>query len=198
MSIELTSEPAVEPITLAEAKTHLRYDSTDQDTYITGLITVARRTIERWEWRAHLTQTWVMRLDKFPKNAPIYLPRPPLQSVTSIQYVDADGATQTFDAGDYDVDTKAQPGRIKPAYGEVWPTTRPGIVNAVTVTYVAGYGDAASDVPEETKHAIKLMLTHAWRNPELVVSGTIVSKIPDLAGPLLRNCHDQRLLEFVR
>lgn len=200
MALELSSGPAVEPVSLAEAKVHLRYDSSDQDDYLTTLIQVARETIERWEWRAHITQTWLLKLDGFPSGgtSPIYLPRPPVQSITSIAYVDADGDSQTWAAANYQVDTAREPGRVLPVYGKVWPTTQPQTTPAVTVTYVAGYGDAASDVPEQTKHAIKLMLAHVWRNPELVVMGTIVTAIPMAVDALLRRCHDARVLEFCK
>jgi len=194
VSIELTTAPSVEPVDADELKTHLRYDSSDLDDYLATLATAARKAIELWEWRAHVTQTWTMRLDAFPSdNGPIYVPRPPLQSVTSIQYVDADGETQTCSADDYDVDGKAEPGRVQPGYGKVWPTTR-AEQNAVTMVYVAGYGDAAADVPAETKHAIKLFGELLFRSPGISVAGA-QRESPALAA-LLKPCRDERVLEF--
>jgi len=199
MSIVLKTPPALEPITLAEAKAHLRVDASDEDNYIAALIQAARATIEAWEWRSHITQTWELRLDAFPSGSwPIYVPRPPLQSVTSpIAYIDANGVAQSLLAAKYDVDSKSEPGRIKPIYGEVWPTTRPGILNAVTVTYVAGYGAAAASVPARTKHAIKLLVGLWYEQREPIVTGTISTRIPDTIEALLLPVHSWRVLEGV-
>lgn len=157
MGLRLTTPPAVEPITLTEAKTHLRVSGTDDDDRITALIAAAREEAETITGRAFITQTWRLTLDRFPLAGPIVLPRPPLQSITSLAYVDSDGASQTWDAANYRVSANNEPGRIEPAYNEVWPTTRL-VSEAATVTYAAGYGDAASDVPGGIKNAILLLV----------------------------------------
>jgi len=197
VSIVLKTPPALEPISLAEAKAHLRVDLADDDSYLSALIQAARATIEAWEWRSHITQIWELRLDAFPTgSAPIYCPRPPLQSVTSpIEYIDADGLTQSLLAPSYQVDAKSEPGRIKPAYGLVWPSTRPTIVNAVTVTYIAGYGATAASVPARTRHAIKLLLGLWYEQRVPVVTGTISTVIPDTIEALLMPVHSPRVLE---
>lgn len=195
MSIRITSQPSIEPVSRDEAKTHVRYEDSDCDDEIELLVQAARQQIEQWEWRSHITQTIELTLDLFPSDV-IYVPRPPLQSVTQIQYVDSDGETQTLDAADYQVDTASEPGRIKPAYGEAWPSTRDQLA-AVTVTYKAGYGDDAADVPERTKHAIKLLLGHLWRNREAVGAGRL-TEVPLTIGALLSPCHDERVLEFLK
>jgi uncharacterized phiE125 gp8 family phage protein len=200
MSLMLKTAPALEPITLVEAKRHLRVDLDflDDDQYISALISAARATVEAWEWRSHVNQVWELRLDAFPASAqPIYCPRPPLQSVGSIQYVDADGVTQTLSVDDYVVDPKSEPGRIMPAYGEVWPTTRPTTMNAVTITYTAGYGPDAQNVPVRTKHAIKLLLGLWYENREPVVTGTIATRIPETIEALLLPVHSVNVLQAV-
>lgn len=100
-----------------------------------------------------LTGSW------WPERAALFIPRPPLQSVVSIQYVDQTGATQTLPATNYSVDTARMPGRVVPAYGMFWPFTLPSI-NSVTVQYQAGYG-TPEQVPETIKLAIK-MAVHQW------------------------------------
>lgn len=104
-----------------------------------------------------VTQTWDLHLDNFP-GWEMHIPNPPLQSVSSITYVDTDGTTQTLAADQYLVDTKSQPGRITPAFGLTWPTTR-AQTNAVTVRFVAGHGAAAA-VPENIKSWMKLRIDH--------------------------------------
>lgn len=155
--------PAEEPITLAEAKTHMRVetDYTDENSLIEdALIPAARQYCETVTGRQFITATWVMKMDEFPRV--IWLPRPPALTVTSITYVDTAGDSQTVTAANYTLDTYATKARITEAYGEVWPSTQ-SIANAVTVTYTAGYG-AASTVPESLKAAIKMVVADMYEH----------------------------------
>ena len=164
-SYKVTSDPSVEPITTAEAKTHLRIDSSDEDTLIGNYITAARKLCENLARRSFITQTITMKLDGF-SGGEILLPRSPAQSVTSIQYIDTDGATQTWSSSLYDVDVNSNPARVTPIYDEDFPDTR-AEANAVTVTFVAGFGDATTDVPEEIRLLIRLMVGHWFENREM-------------------------------
>jgi uncharacterized phiE125 gp8 family phage protein len=180
-----TVEPAVELVSTAEAKAHLRVDHSEDDTYIGSLITAAREHIEETTARALVTQTWTWKLDRFPGDGVILLPRPPLQSVTSITYIDGDGAEQTLAASLYDVHTDELPGRISRAFDATWPITRRQ-PNAVTGTYVAGYGDLGSDTPEAIRHAALLIIGDLYRNREERITGTIVARlraVDQLLGP---------------
>lgn len=152
-----TTGPAVEPVTLAEAKVRCRIDTTDEDSTHTDMIVAAREYCEGVVGRQFINATWKEYFDRFPSDE-IRLSKPPLSSVTSITYVDADGDTQTWTASLYQTDAISEPARIKPAYGESWPTTRDDTYNAITVTFVAGYGAAASDVPPNFKQAIFLLV----------------------------------------
>lgn len=110
-------------------------------------------------------------LDRFPPWE-ISVPKPTLQSVTSITYVDTDGATQTLPPSAYLVDSKSEPGRITPAYGLVWPTTR-WQTGAVTIRFVAGYADSAS-VPACIKQWMLVRLGTLWLNrAEIVVDARV-------------------------
>jgi len=166
--------PTSEPVTLAEARLHLKIDDdiTEDDTLIQLLISAARRHVEVFTRRALMTQTWDLFLDDFPGTSlsinprsilssdMIKTPKAPLQSVTTITYVDTDGATQTLVEGtDFTIDTNSEPGRIVPFFGLFWPTTR-SVLNAVKVRFIAGYGDA-TDVPEDLKAAI-LVIVAGW------------------------------------
>lgn len=117
--------------------------------------------------RAIITQTWQMTLSRFPigKGA-ITLPLPPLQSVTSIVYIDDDGDELTLDGGLYQVANKGKyPSHVVPAYGQTWPSTR-DMPDAVTVTFVAGYGDGAEDVPGAIRNAGLLMIGDLYEHRE--------------------------------
>jgi uncharacterized phiE125 gp8 family phage protein len=164
MAVNQTSAPAVEPLSTAEAKDHLKITHSDDDTIIDSYVTAARLWCEAFIQRQLITATWELVLDAFWADA-IPLPFPPLASVTSVQYIDTDGDSQTFSSDDYVVDTKSAPGRIYLAYNESWPTTRQ-VREAVTITYVAGYGASGSDVPEEIRTAIRLLTAHYYEHRE--------------------------------
>lgn len=188
--LTLVTPPAEEPFDLAAAKLHLREDDTGQDSIVSALITAARSYCESFLNRALITQTWDLTLDCFPytyrpgvdSNA-IMVPRAPLQSVTSITYLDTNGTSQTLASTEYIVDPKQEPGRIVPAHGKSWPSAQDR-VNAVVVRFVAGYGAAAA-VPEKIKAAMKLLIGHWYENREGVVTGTITTEIPMAVESLL-------------
>lgn len=181
-SVIRSVDPASEPVSVSEFKTHARIDHSDEDTLITAYLVAARQWSETWLRRSLITQTWVARYDGFP--ARIVLPYAPLQSVTSIQYVDASGNTQTASTALYVVDTYRHPGEVYLAYDQTWPTTRDE-QNAVTITYVAGYGDDPDDVPEAIRHAIKLIAGHLYEMREPVVAGQTVAEVPESFKSLL-------------
>lgn len=182
MPRELITAPTVLPVTLTDAKTHLRVVDTDDDAYIDGLIVAATERAESFTERPFITQTWAAHLDRFPGYV-VRLPLPPLQSITSITYHDTADAEQTLVASDYYVDNKSNPARVIPV--DSWPATyaRP---NAVTITMVVGYGVAPVDVPQTIRQAILLMIGDMFENREESVIGTTVSALPITAEHLLR------------
>ena len=154
------TDATVEPLTLDQAKRHLREDLEDagNDEDIAGLITSARMAAEDRLQRALIQSTWMTTMDAFPAGA-VELQKGRALSVTSVQYIDEDGALQTF--SDWQADLNSEPARITPTYGLSWPATRcePG---AVRVTYKAGYGTAAADVPAPIVSWIKLAMTDLY------------------------------------
>lgn len=186
MSLTIVTPPAEEPVTLTEAKNHLRVDLTDDDSLISALIVAAREHAEAITRRAFITQTLKLSMDAFPvNNGPIYVPMPPLQSVNSLKYFNTGGVEQTLTEGtDYLVDNESEPGRITPAPDTGWPATqnRP---NAVSVEFVAGFGDA-SKVPQGIKQAILLMVGHWYENREAVtMQGNNAGELPMAVDSLL-------------
>ena len=137
-----------------------------EDDYITDLITSARRVVERHSRRSLITQTWEVAMNSFPYCDVIKLPYPPLQSVTSVTYYDTDGTGATFTSDDYYVDTYAEPGTISLGYSKQWPTTTLRPTNGVIIEYVTGFGDAATDVPDEYKQAIKILGAELYEHRE--------------------------------
>ncbi len=181
--LEQTVAPTTEPLCLADAKAHMRVEIDDDDEMIVGLIKTARAYIENATWRQLISATWKWYLPGFPRV--FFVPKPPLQSAgTSITYVDSAGATQTLAASVYDVNAKSSPGRIVEAYAQGWPSTRDD-ENAVIVTFVAGYGNSASDVPDPLVKAMKLMVSQLYENREPVTLNATPSIVPYAMGSML-------------
>lgn len=146
--------------------------NTTADPEFTSKIKSARLEAETLTGRAFVTQTLRYTANRFPCKNVIYLPRPNLIAVSSIQYVDTNGDTQTWDSSNYGVSTGSLPGFVYLSYGKSWPSTRCQ-PDAVTITYTAGYGPARSDVPEDIKSLVKLILGDAWNIREAAITGTI-------------------------
>lgn len=160
---KIKTNPAVEPVTYADTKTHLRLLNDEEQSYVTDLIKLARVTVEKMANRALITQHWYMYLDEFPSRDDFKLPWSPVQSITSITYLDTLGATQTLSTDVYTLDDTQFVSKVALKYNQEWPTTYDQI-NAITIEYVAGYGDTADSVPVNFIHAIKLLVTHYYEN----------------------------------
>lgn len=182
MALFLVTAPSVEPVTLIETKLHLRVDHDADDALINTLILTARQTVESLTHRALITQTWDDKRDEFPCDESWWLLKPPVSSVTSVTYTATDGTSTTWSTSLYTTDLPSGPqarlGRIVPAYGQYYPTTR-SVVNAATVRYVCGYGTTADTVPAPLIAAMK-MLIGTWYDPARasVNVGNIVTVIP--------------------
>nr|BDD44894.1 hypothetical protein 1 [bacterium] len=172
MNIKLVQAPTTEPVSLADMKLYLRVDLNDEDALITSLIKTAREHVETFTRRAIPSQQWALYLDKFPAKE-IVIPKPPLFSVQSITYKDKDGVKATFPTTDYIVDGESDPGKIVPAYGKTFPSIEFYPVNAVKVSFTAGY----STIPEVYVIAIKMLVAHFYEKRQLV-SETSMTEIP--------------------
>ena len=188
MTLTLVTAPTEEPITLDEAKAHLRVDATDEDDVIGSLVKAARQHVENFTHRRLITQTWDYKLDGFP-SGDIELPLAPLLTSTApvVTYTDTAGASQTWASTNYTVDAPSGPwarrGRLFLNYGLLYPPTR-SIDHAVSIRFLCGYGGPAS-VPEPIKLAMKLLLGHWYANREAVNVGNITSEYPQAVDALL-------------
>ncbi len=159
MTYKVVTAVATEPVTLAEARLHIKSDSdTTEDSLIAIWISTARELAEHYTGRALAVQTLEMALDKFPCNKRdefqvIKLDRPPVATITSVKYTDMDGAEQTVSSGDYALSLYGDARELAPAYGDYWPTPQ-CIPNAVRIRYVTGYATA----PAAVKQALLLMV----------------------------------------
>lgn len=188
MSISLTSggQNYTSIVTRTQAKTHLRVDGTDDDTLIDALINAAGERAEVVTGKQFWTAVRVLRMDTWhdpdyrrDRSPDIYIPLPPLQSISSVVYTDNDGVTQTWSTSDYVVDIYHEPGRVRPAYNVSLPTIRDGIHNAIAITYSCGYGTNATNVPASIGQGMLLQIGAHYKFREDVISGVSISKLPD-------------------
>lgn len=175
MRVKLVTDPAVEPVTLAEAKYQIRVDVTDEDYYISGLITAVRKDVEAYLNRALITQTFDFYMNAWPSKSYIKIPMPPLQSVTSITYTDKDGISAVFASSNYIVDTASEPGQIFLKYDKSWPAVDLQVINGLVIRFVAGYGLAAN-VPENIKQAMLLYIGTFFENREDAIVGNVTQQ----------------------
>ena len=166
MSLTLVTAPTAEPLTLAEAKAHLRITDNNEDGFIADCIKAGREYAETVTKRALMTQTWDWTFDDFPLDrTKLEVPKPPLSSVTSIKYYDTNGTQQTWSSTNYLTDTPTHGlGIIGLAYNAVWPCVQPRAF-ACTIRFVCGYSSAAN-VPYRVKRAIAMLTAHQWANRE--------------------------------
>ena len=171
-SLRRLVQPAIEPVSLTEAKIHVRVDTEVEDLYIQGLISAARAYCEDILDTTFITTTWEAKYNAFPLWE-INLPRPPMQpSTVTVLYRDQEGVTNTITSenGAFQVDSAVVPGRIFPPYSGVWPAVR-GDENSVTVRWKAGHGDGKDSVSPVIRHAILLLVGHWYLNREAVGEG---------------------------
>lgn len=186
ISLQRGTITGTEPITLEQAKLHLRVDFSDDDALILALITAARERAELVTGRALVKGSWIYSLDSFPYGyfcntmpAParvtpdkwlaawaawqsIELPRSPIVSVDSVRYIpSADGQLATLDPSVYVTDTATEPGRIYPVLNSYWPLTQ-AVPRAVQITFTAGY----DQIPEPIRMAMLLMIGHWYAQRE--------------------------------
>jgi len=200
-SLELSTAPATLPVDLNLAKTQLKVDDevTADDALIMGLVGASVDACERFTGRQLISATYTLFLDAWPSgrgtegawwdgvregaeppraaNA-VELPRPPLQSVTSITtYDDADSGT-LWAPGNYLVDTpSAAPGRVVKRVGASWPIpTR--AAKGIEIVFKAGYGDDPGDVPEALRQGLVMLAAHLYENRQPVADGVAVAKVP--------------------
>ena len=165
MNIKIITDVSTEPVTLTQAKAHLRIETSDDDTYITTLITIAREYCENITKRALATQTLELILDDFPSCDYIKLPMSPVQSVTSIKYTDSDEDETTWSSDDYVANLDVLPEIITPAYSKVFPTFTPLPTGAVRIRYVAGHKSDGVALPKAIYHAMLLIISHLYEKP---------------------------------
>lgn len=191
MALRLIEAPVAWPVTLAEIKAHCRISGSAEDALLGALLAAATEQAGAMTRRQLVTATWALALDRFPSGmnraAAIEIPLPPLQSIDSITYVDADGVGRTMLSGAYVVDLDSEPGLVFPAHDTEWPDTLEGKPNAVTLTFTAGWemdastSPAAWTGPDSIKTWIKTRVATLYEHREAleqVASANLMGELP--------------------
>jgi len=159
--VKRLTEPASEPVSLAELKLSQRVDGTEEDALLTALIVAARQHCEARIRRSVVATNWRLTLSAFPAHGgAINLPMPPTASVSTVKYRDDAGALITMPEADYIVIDLGDMTLIEPASG-YWPTTKAS-AGAVLIEYVSGYAVC----PESIRRWIILAAGDMYANRE--------------------------------
>ncbi len=156
MTLIRTVDPVAEPVTLAEAKAHLRIDHGDDDDLLAGLVRAARQEVERSTGMALLAQSWRLVLDDWPQNGCVLVRIHPLREVQSITAFGSEGEGSVIDPDTYQVDAVSRPARIH----FTAPVAPLRAMNGLEIDFTAGFGEAGTDVPDPLKRAILLLVAH--------------------------------------
>lgn len=175
--------PAAEPISLLEARQHLKIDDTNvaDDALIAALIVAARQRAEHETGRRLITQVWDLVLDGFPPASQAIELSSSLiqaQSIVQINYLDAGGVVRAVPLDAFALDAFTLPGYVIPRDGHAWPADAAGTVNSVRVRVACGYGALPNDVPMAIRQWILLQLGAMYEHREAFVTGKSVAELP--------------------
>jgi uncharacterized phiE125 gp8 family phage protein len=191
LALILKSPPAAEPVTLEEAKAHMRIDHAHEDVLISSLILTSRLHVETGLSLALITQSWTVQMDRWPKGDAVELPLAPLQAVTDVRVTHSDGSAGSIAATGYLVDLASRPARL------VWngmTPPRPGVrANGIEIDITAGFGAGGESVPAPLRHAILLLTAHWYEHRDPIEIGSSAAHIPDAVSDLIQPFRRMRL-----
>ena len=205
MSLVMTSGPALEPVSLPEAKAHLRVDGTAEDALIQSLIVTSRLHVEAALGLALVTQSWSWLIDRWPRLTArgagagpaqaaalrVALPLRPVQAIAHVKLWHDDGSSTLVDPARFYLDGQAQPARLVWLGGALPGPGRPA--NGIDIAFTAGFGAAAADVPATIRHALLLLVAHWYEHREPVEIGSGINAVPPMASELLAPYRRRRL-----
>lgn len=175
MTYALITPPVAEPLTLADVKSHLRLDGSDEDSLLASLIRTARDHLERVSELALITQTFRLYLDLWPEEGIVAIDRGPVQALTEIRVFNADGVEQIVNLDFHVLDGGSRPARLhlrnRPMPGEP--------LNGIEIDFVAGFGDAGINVPDTLKRAMLIHIAQMFEFRGAVSAADQPAVIPD-------------------
>jgi uncharacterized phiE125 gp8 family phage protein len=179
----LLSGPAVEPVTLAQAKQFIRVEHDDDDDVITALIAGSRIHVETQTRRALITQSWRLVRDVWPELGCVPVLPVPLRTLDAARVYKTDGTTLPIDLAAFIVDKAAAPARLSFTRGALALPGRP--VAGIEIDVTCGYGDAPETIPQALRQAIRLLVAHWYENRGLVAIGREIAVLPETVAALI-------------
>ncbi len=179
-AVDIAATTAI--LTTAEAKTHLKVDTSADDTYIDNLISAATESAQIFTNRYFINTTITQHGDTWSDIATLFKSK--VNSITHIKYYDSDNSEQTLATSVWISDINQQPARIGLKPNQSFPSLADRI-NAVNCKYVVGYGSAASDVPEGIREAVLLTIGNLYENRQEVITGRTATELSKSAQYLL-------------
>jgi uncharacterized phiE125 gp8 family phage protein len=191
MSLTLTVAPPLEPVSLTEAKAHLRVDASAEDQFVTSLITTSRLQVEAILGLALIQQSWLWRFDAWPAPGVVF-PLRPITSIASVRTQNSDLSYTTVPPSNYILDGQGLPPRLVPVNAGF---ANPGAAAlGIEITFTAGFGPAAGDVPAPLRQAILLLIAHWFETREpILADGTAMPRFPDAVTGLIEPYRMRRL-----
>ncbi len=192
-ALKVTTPPTVDPVTVAQAKAQLKILHSNEDQYLLGLIKVACEWAQDYTRLAFLTQTLTAQYPSWPSpmtpncakvDSTFLLPHPPLQLVNWVKYYDTTDTLITYDPTKYVVDIIQSPGTVRvknTSYNTPSvPCLSTNFVNPVSISYKAGFGDAAASLPARIQQAVLIMVAHLYsrRTPVIIDMRLVMVEVP--------------------
>jgi uncharacterized phiE125 gp8 family phage protein len=191
MSLVMTVPPAVEPVTVADAKSHMRIDGSDEDVLIASLLLTSRLHIEVALSLALITQSWTLTLDRWPSGREVELPLAPLRSIDEVRVKNAEGISNVATPEGYLVDLASRPARL------VWNNSVPPApkvrANGIEIDMTVGFGATGDSVPAPLKHAILMLTAHWYEHRDPGEIGSEGARIPDAISSVIKPFRTIRL-----
>ena len=187
MALVPISGPAAEPVSLAEAKAHLRVSGTSEDLLIASLITAARVHLELALSCAFITQTWSWFLDDWPGRKRLELPLGPARSISAVRVLTAGDVITTMPAQSYLLTGRARPPRLTLKERSHWSNGAPQPAygaDGIEIEFIAGFGDAPADVPAPLRLALLLLIAHWFEQRAPIEVGRGSTELPPMIAEL--------------
>lgn len=180
MTMFLVTPPALEPVTIAEARAFLRLSTDSEDEILGRLIATARELVEAETGLALINQTWRLRVDRWPRSARLAIYKYPVKSVVSVVAYRPDGTAISFAPEEFVLHHERRPHRV---YMTQYPDA--ASFTGLEVDFVAGFGDTGVDVPDAMKQAILALTAHLYESRAGIDGQGFSRTIPPIVGQLV-------------
>ncbi|MGB3389815.1 MAG: head-tail connector protein [Pseudaminobacter sp.] len=189
MTLLRTVEPAIEPVTLVEVKSHLRLAHDSEDDLLAGLVRAAREDVERATGLALIRQNWWLVRDDWPHDDCVALMRCPVGEIVSVTLFGSEGEASVMDPSDYLLDSVSRPARL---YFKRRPAQLRAM-NGIEIDFTAGFGEVGTDVPDLLRRAVLILVAHWYEFRAAITPGQQPASYPAGYERLIASYRDRRL-----